>query len=173
MQNTKNELYYNLLITSNIRQIKALKNILTKTEEWAKEKNISTEEVFNYKLADDMFPFVNQIRIALDNAKMGALRVVGKENIPHEDNETEFVQLQSRADSVISILESINAEDFTGVEDRTFEFKWMPGTILPAEKTVINFSLPNFYFHTTIAYAILRMKGVNLGKMDFIGWDFK
>ena len=173
MQNTKNQLYYDMLITSNIRQIKALKNILIKAEAFGLEKNISTQEIFDYKLADDMFPFVAQIRNTLDNAKMGVLRAVGKDNIPHADNETEFIQLQDRADSVISILESIKPEDFEGIESRTVEFPWMPGVVLNMEKTIINMLIPNFYFHATTAYAILRSKGVNLGKADFIGWDFK
>lgn len=169
MQNTKNKVYYHLLVTSNIRQIKALKNILSKAEAFGLEKNISTEEIFDYKLTEDMFPFVKQIRNTLDNAKMGVLRAVGKENIPHADNETEFAQLQARADSVINILENIKVEDFEGIEDRTVEFPWMPGVILNMEKTVLNMLIPNFYFHATIAYAILRSKGVNLGKADFIG----
>ena len=70
------------------------------------------------------------------------------------------------------ILQTVKVEDFEGIETRTFEFKWMPGVVLPAEKTVVNFSIPNFYFHVSMMYALLRNKGVNLGKADFIGWNF-
>ena len=173
MQNTKNQLYYDLIVSSNIRQLKALKNILTKAEIFGAKNNISTEEIFDYKLTENMFSFVKQVRLALDFAKMMGVRSAGRENISHTDDETEFSQLEVRVDSVINILEDIKIEDFEGIENKTTEFKFMPGLTLNLEKTLLNMLFPNFYFHVTTAYAILRSKGVDLGKNDFIGWDFK
>jgi hypothetical protein len=151
---------------------KTLRNLdawLTAAEAHATAKKFPVENLLTARLAPDQFPFVRQVQTVCDNAKMLPGRLAGKEWPKHEDNETTFAQLHARIASVQSYLETFKPEDFGGAEDRRITLPWTEGKWMTGTEYLIQFALPNFYFHAVTAYAILRHNGVELGKRDYIG----
>ena len=121
------------------------------------------------RLAPDMFPLSKQIQIVCDNAKMSVARLTGISAPVFEDNEKSFDEFVNRINKTMAYLEGIKPENFTGYDKRTAEFPWLPGSYLEGKDYLVNYALPNFYFHLSMAYAILRFNGVDLGKVDFLG----
>jgi uncharacterized protein len=122
------------------------------------------------RLAPDQYVLVRQVQTACDNAKLIPARLAGKEAPPHPDTETTFEQLRARVATVLGYLETFQRADFDDVTGRKITLPSMqPGSFLTAENYVVQFALPNFYFHLVTAYSILRHAGVKLGKIDFIG----
>jgi len=151
---------------------KTLKNLdawLGVAEKHAAAKKFPVENLLTARLAPDQFAFVRQVQAVCDNAKMMPGRLAGKEWPKHEDNETTFEQLHARIASVQTYLASFKAEDFAGADDRHITLPWTEGKWMTGRDYLIQFALPNFYFHTVLAYEILRHNGVELGKRDFIG----
>ena len=112
---------------------------------------------------------MRQVQVASDNAKFIAGRLAGKEWPSHPDTETTFEQLRARLASVIGYLDTFTREDFDQIEARKVKLPWMkPDQYLSAYDYLVGFGLPNFYFHVVTAYAILRHKGVKLGKQDLL-----
>lgn len=147
-----------------------LLHLLDKAEEHANANSIDVNELINGKLAPDMFDFKQQIQIACDMAKGGAMRLSGQEVPSHADTETTVAELRARIQKVLAIINSVTVEQFADAEARdikmvfpsiTFEFK--------GPRFVTYWSLPNFFFHVTTAYNILRHQGVAIGKPDFLG----
>jgi hypothetical protein len=147
-----------------------LLHLLDKAEVHASSNGIDVNELINGKLAPDMFDFKAQVQLACDFAKSGAMRLTGQEVPSHPDTETTVTELQVRIHSVLAIVNSVTIEQFAGAEERdikivfpskTFEFK--------GPRFVTYWSLPNFFFHVTTAYNILRHQGVAIGKPDFLG----
>ncbi len=121
------------------------------------------------RLADDMFPLVRQVQIASDAAK-GVVRLAGREAPSMEDTETTLAQLRDRIARTLEVLNSLSAADVDGSEDRDIEVKLRDRTLnLKGQVFLLNFVTPNFYFHVTTAYAILRSRGVPIGKPDYLG----
>jgi hypothetical protein len=128
------------------------------------------DKLLNARLAPDQFTFTKQVQVAADNAKMMPGRLAGKEWPSHPDTETTFAQLKARIASVIEYLRTFKREDFAGADARTIKLPWMSeGTHLTAHDYLVQFALPNFYFHVVTAYAILRAQGLPMGKTVFIG----
>lgn len=147
-----------------------LSGILQKGLAYADSKKIEHEVFINARLAPDMFPLVKQIQIASDTAKGCAARLAGIDIPAFADNETTFVQLQERIKKTINFLDSVAPEQINGSETRQIILKFPNSSFtFDGQTYLLNFVWPNFYFHMTIAYAILRHNGVDLGKMDFIG----
>lgn len=146
-----------------------LKNIILKTEKWADAKKVDMKTIFNLRLAPDMLPLGRQIQIACDNAKGCVARLTSIEVPVFEDNEQTTQEFVDRIDKTIAVLEKANIESFEKFENKTIEFPWNPGYQLKGSDYLTQFLLPNFYFHTTTAYAILRSNGMDLGKGDYIG----
>lgn len=146
-----------------------LKNILIKTDKWADSKKINMTTVFNLRLAPDMFPLGKQIQVACDNAKGGVMRLTSIEVPAFEDTEQTTQDFIQRIDKTIAILDKVNAESFLYYEKKSIEFPWNPGFTLSGTDYLTQFLIPNFYFHVTVAYSILRSNGVDLGKGDYIG----
>src|SRR5690606_1659362 len=121
------------------------------------------------RLAPDQFALLRQIQAACDNAKFAAARVAGKQPPVHEDTETTFEELRARIRSVVDYLRTYTEADFEGAADRIVPFWFIPGKALTGQDYLTEYSVPNFYFHVTTAYAILRHNGVELGKIDYIG----
>jgi hypothetical protein len=145
----------------------ALRNIdrwLVKASEHANAAALLTA-----RLAPDQFHFTKQIQTATDNAKFVPARLTGQTAPSHPDTETTYEQLRARIASVVEYLDTFKREDFDQPVEKIV-LPWMkaPQHLL-AMDYVIQFALPNFYFHVTTAYSILRNQGVQLGKMDFIG----
>ncbi|MEZ5506983.1 MAG: DUF1993 domain-containing protein [Gammaproteobacteria bacterium] len=161
---------YNASVPQFIRMLNNLKNILEKAASFAEQKRIDTKVLASYRLAPDMLPLSAQVQIACDTAKGCGARLAGVEMPRHEDNEKTITELAARVDSTIAFLKTLTAEQIDGSEDKhivlkfpnsSFEFKGL--------NYLLGFAQPNFYFHCTTAYAILRHCGVEIGKMDYLG----
>lgn len=136
----------------------------------AEKTQTPAETLMTARLAPDQFTFVRQVQVATDNAMLIPGRLTGTEWPSHPDTETTFDQLQARIASVRSYVESFTRAQFDDVSRRKITLPWMkPDQWLTPHDYLVQFELPNFYFHVVTAYSILRHKGVPLGKSDFIG----
>lgn len=151
--------------------LNSLSAILTKAEVLATEKKLEPIVLLDARLFPDMFPLIRQVQIATDFAKSVSARLAGVDVPAYDDNEQSFTELQGRIGKTLSFIESLTAEQFEGSETR--EIVLRPGT--PKEKKMVghtylsNYGLPQFFFHVTTAYAILRHNGLEVGKGDFMG----
>lgn len=150
--------------------LSSLSKILDKAAAHAEAKRIDPAVLLSSRLYPDMFPLTRQVQIACDQARRGIARLKGEEPASVADNETTFDELKTRIATTIAALKSLSAADLAGAEARTISFKAGPAELsFLGEAYVRQWILPNFYFHLTTAYAILRHNGVELGKADFLG----
>lgn len=153
-----------------VHQMKALSAILAKAASWAEGRKIDPLVLTSARLAPDMFPLTRQIQIASDNAKGAGARLANIEIPSYEDKETTFPELQERLSKTIAFLETLTPTQIDGSEDREITVKMRSGDLnFKGQDYLLGFALPNFYFHVTTAYAILRHNGVEIGKKDFLG----
>ena len=153
-----------------IRMLKNLAAILAKGATYAEAKKIEPTVLINSRLYPDMFPLARQIQIASDVAKGCGARLAGLEPPKFEDNEATFPELFARIDKTVAYLETLKPEKIDGSEQRTITLQIRNQTMtFLGMPFLLNFALPNFYFHVTTAYDILRHFGVEIGKQDFIG----
>lgn len=151
---------------------KTLRNLdrwLKAAEAYADQRKFPVDNFVHQRLAVDQYPLVKQVQAICDNAKFAAGRLAGKDWPAHADTETTFEQFHQRIAAVLAYLETFKPEDFAGAEERKITLPWMGGKWMTGAEYVSEFALPNFYFHVTLAYSILRHNGVPLGKQDFIG----
>jgi hypothetical protein len=135
----------------------------------ATARKIDPSVFLQARLAPDMFQLTRQIQIAADFAKGTPARLAGVEVPKYEDNEASFVDLQARIRKTLDFIGGFKAAQIDGSEDRTINFKAGPRELtFKGIDYLLLFALPNFYFHCTTAYAILRHNGVALGKTDFV-----
>jgi hypothetical protein len=149
----------------------ALSGVLDKAAAFAEARKIDPSVLLQSRLFPDMFPLVRQVQVASDLAKNGASRLAGVELPTYEDNETTIDQLKDRLSRTLAYLRSIDPKKIDGSGDREITFPLGPtnkGHMNGADY-LNHFLLPNFYFHVTAAYAILRHFGVDIGKRDFLG----
>jgi hypothetical protein len=147
-----------------------LAKILEKAEAYATAKKIDPAVFVQARLYPNMYPLSRQVQIATDVAKGCASRLAGLEPPQYEDNETSFAELQARIVKTIAFLETFTPAQIDGTEDKSVTLK-VGGREMTFQGLtyLLDFVLPNVYFHTTTAYAILRHWGVELGKADFLG----
>lgn len=152
------------------RGLTNLKGILAKGAAHAAAKKIDEAVFLNARLFPDMLPLARQIHIATDFARGTVARLAGEEPPKWEDNETSFAELIARIERCITAVNGFTAAQIDGSEARpvTRPVRGEPKTFT-GSNYLLQYSLPNFYFHTTTAYAILRSNGVEVGKGDFIG----
>lgn len=152
------------------RMLGNLSAVLDKAAAHAQAKKIDPAVLINARLYPDMFPLAAQVRIACDFAKGAAARLAGDEPPKYDDNEATFDELKARIAKTIDFVRGHAPERYVGAEERTVQLKIRGETLafkgLPYLTQVV---LPNFFFHLTTAYAILRHNGVELGKRDFVG----
>lgn len=161
---------YQASIPSFIRMLENMSKILDKAAAYAESKNIDPSVLIHSRLAPDMYPLSRQVQIATDMVKGCAARLAGMEVPRYEDNETTFAELQARIAKTIDFLTSVSADQINGSEEKTVTLKLRGKEIsLQGQPYLFHFVIPNFYFHITAAYAILRHNGLEIGKMDFIG----
>jgi hypothetical protein len=153
-----------------VRSLTNLRAILEKAAAHAEAKKIDPSVLLTMRLYPDMFTLSRQVQIAADNAKGVAARLAGLEPPKYEDHESTFPELVARIDKTVAYLETFKPEQIDGSEERTITLP-LRGTTLSLNGLpyLLEFVLPNFYFHVTIAYAILRHCGVEIGKQDFLG----
>jgi len=161
---------YYLVIQQFARTLKNLDQILGKAQAYADARKFDVNNFCQMRLAPDMLPFTTQIQIACDAAKLAAANLSGKPAPKHEDTEKTFADLRERIGKCLSFLESLGPDDFAGttaqkkVLAQPRNNKWMY-----AEEFLVSRQIPNFYFHVTTAYALLRHGGVDVGKGDYLG----
>ncbi len=144
--------------------------ILAKAEAWEAAKKMKPEVIPNLRLIADMLPFWRQVTIACDHAKGASARLSGTENPSYPDTETTLAELQARIKKTLDFIATIPDSAFEGAEDRVINLKAGPRDLTFSAPFYLNsFALPNFYFHMTTAYNILRMNGLEVGKVDFLG----
>ncbi len=145
-----------------------LQKLLLKAIASAEERKFDPNNFLLSRLAPDMHPLTRQIQFACDTAKFTAARLADKEAPKHEDNETTLEQLQARIQETIDYLDGFSEADFDGAEERRITLPFLPGKFIMAHDYIQDFATPNFYFHITTAYALLRRDGVPLGKRDYL-----
>lgn len=160
---------YDLTVPQFAKTLKNLDAILDKAAGFADSKKFDVEVLLQSRLAPDQFNFIRQVQIACDTAKLGASRLTGKSAPAQEDNEKTLSEVKARIQSVITYLESFKPEDFKNAMTTTISQPRWEGKTLTGEQYVIHHMIPNFYFHITTAYAILRHNGVDIGKKDYLG----
>jgi hypothetical protein len=153
------------------QMLRALSEVLKKAEDHAAQRNIDPNALLQARLFPDMFPLVRQVQIASDFSKGISSRLAGAEVPSWPDTETSFADLQALIAKALAHLESFPAAQFDLSESRDIVLR--PGT--PKEKKLtataylLHYGLPQFFFHVTTAYAILRHNGVEIGKRDYMG----
>ena len=149
----------------------ALSGVLDKTAAFAASKKVDESVLLNYRLAPDMFALVRQVQVTCDQAKNGGARLAGVEPPRFEDNETSIDQLKERIAKTTAFVRTLDAKAIDGSEDReiTFPLGRNNKAQMKGADYLNHFVLPNFYFHLTAAYAIVRHCGVDVGKRDFLG----
>lgn len=153
-----------------VRALNNLDKILDKGRAFAAEKGMDEQELLDARLIGDMGNLISQIQRASDSAKGCMVRLGGVENVVMEDNEATFDDLKARIAKTIDFVKSVPADAIVGKEDADIVLKFPNGEFkFDGRSYLLGFVQPNFYFHVTTAYAILRMKGVPIGKMDFLG----
>jgi uncharacterized protein len=160
---------YQAAVPAILQALKALDGILGKAEANAAERKIDPTVLLNYRLAPDMFAFTRQVQLVTDFAKGTMARLAGQEVPKYEDTEKTIAELKARIAKVTAYVQSFKPSDLDGSETRdvTFPVGGQPMTFKGADY-LVNYALPNFYFHATTAYAILRHCGVGIGKRDFL-----
>ena len=147
-----------------------LSALLGKAASWAEARKIEPTVLLNARLAPDMFALTRQVQIACDFGKGTCARLAGLEPPKYEDNETSFAELQARVVKTRQYVGTIKAAQVDGSEDRHIKFKAGPRELeFKGQAYLTGFALPNFFFHYTMVYAILRHNGLDLGKSDYVG----
>ena len=147
-----------------------LTGIFGKAATWAEARKIEPAVLLNARLAPDMFALTRQVQIACDFAKGTCARLAGLEPPKYEDNEGSFAELQARIARTRQFVGTIKAAQIDGSEDRHIKFQAGPREFeFKGQAYLTGFALPNFYFHYTMVYAILRHNGLDLSKGDYIG----
>ncbi|HTE52391.1 MAG TPA: DUF1993 domain-containing protein [Kofleriaceae bacterium] len=141
---------------------------LTKAEAHAGEKKFDIAVLLAARLAPDQYPLVTQFQAACDTAKYAAAKLAGVEPPSHPDTESTVEQLRARVRSVREYLSGFSAEQFSGFEERRCAQQWMRGKWMRGADYLLQVSHPQFYFHASHAYAILRHNGVPLGILDYL-----
>ncbi len=156
--------------------IPQMKKMLLNLDKWidkgvehAKKKAFDPNVLVTIRLAPDMYPLVRQVQSACDAAKFAAARLSGKVAPKHEDKEQTVEELHARIHAVVAYLNEFGPADFKNAETQKIELPFLEGVVLTGAQYLYEMAQPNFYFHVTTAYAILRHNGVDLGKMDYIG----
>ena len=161
---------YYLVVRQFARTLKNLDAILEKTQAYARARNFDVNNLLSERLFPDMLPFVAQIRIACDHAKTAAASLASKEPPKHEDNEKTFEELRGRIAKCLAYLDTFTAQDFARTSpDLIIKLARSPGKGLHADEYLFGRQVPNFFFHVSTAYGLLRRAGVEIGKSDLLG----
>jgi uncharacterized protein len=151
------------------KMLKNLDGCLDKAVAHATAKKFEVDTLLQARLAPDQFPLVRQIQSACDSAKFSAAYLSGKDAPANPDTEQTLAEIKARIASTRAFLETVKASDLAGGEERKVAPKRLQGKWFRGDQHLVQMALPNFYFHVTTAYAILRHNGVDVGKADFLG----
>jgi hypothetical protein len=155
------------------KALSALSAILDKAAQFADSKKTSNRTfehtLINSRLVFDQFSLGEQVQRISDSAKGGAARLAGIDVPSYEDTEKTFAELKARIEKTRAFLDTISPDMVAGQEERKIELSYFPGKHMTGFGYATEHVMPNFYFHLTTAYSILRTNGMNIGKTDFIG----
>jgi hypothetical protein len=161
---------FDAAVTTQIKMLHNLDRILERSVKFAGSRKVQPRVLLQSRLAPDMFNLCRQVQLTSDFAKGPAARLAGKEPPKMEDTETTMPQLRKRIEKTCQYLADFTADQFNGAEDRKITIPLRDKVLeMTGSDYLLNFAVPNFYFHYTTAYAILRHNGVALGKADFLG----
>lgn len=161
---------YQASVPVYVRQLTALSAILDKANGYAAQRKIDTTALVQTRLFPDMLPLAQQVQFACNHAIRGAARLSGMEPPKVDDNERTLDDLKARIASTLAFMKGVDSKKIDGAEDREISFPAGNRTMtLSGADYLLHFSMPNFYFHVTTAYAILRHVGLEIGKGDFMG----
>ena len=151
------------------KQLGQIEKWLDAATAYAKTKSFDPNVFVGLRLAPDQFAFARQVQIACDTAKLAASRLTGKEAPSQPDTEQTLDELRARVRSVITYLDGFSAKDFAGAATRSVTQPRWEGKVMTGADYFLEHALPNFFFHLSHVYAILRHNGVEVGKRDFLG----
>ena len=160
---------YDISVHQFILTLSNLRHILIKAEAFAQAKKFEMPVLLETRLYPDMFPLGKQIQTACDAAKFCGSRLTDVTPLAFNDNEQSLADYIARIDHTLEYLNSLEEEDFKNYKEKKIKFPWNQGQELTGKDYLIQFALPNFYFHVTTAYNILRSSGIELGKSDYLG----
>jgi hypothetical protein len=154
-----------------IQHLNGLSTVLDKAASWAAARKVNETDLLNMRLSPDMFNLARQVRAATDHAVNAAARLSSKEPLKFANDETTIRQLKDRIAETVDYLKSIKQTEIDGTETKDISITFPSGQTrqFTGQSLLLGNSLPNFYFHTTTAYDILRQCGVEIGKRDFMG----
>ena len=160
---------HQILVPTVLRALRNLRHVLQAGQAHAREKGLADDALLQSRLIEDMLPLVRNVQMATDTAKNGIARMAGVEALKFEDDETSFEQLYARIDRAIDYIGTFTAQQVDAGETRTITLSSRNGDRhFEGAAYLSDFMLPNFFFHCTTCYAILRKAGVPLGKSDFL-----
>ena len=160
---------YHELFGQMKKQLGQLDKWLESAAAYAKTKSFDQKALIEARLAPDQFPFARQVQITCDTAKLAASRLTGKEAPAQPDTEQTLEELRARVQSVIGYLSGFSEKDFAQASTRVVTQPRWEGKVMSGADYFREHALPNFYFHLTHVYAILRHNGLDVGKRDFLG----
>lgn len=164
---------YTVTIPPMRKALAAFLAILDKAEQHAASKKTSwatfEEALMNHRLVFDQFDFKKQVQVACDNAKGGAARLAEIENPKHEDTEKTISELKARIEKTIAFIDTVKPEQVIGKEGIKVSLPYFPDTHMTGFDYATEYLIPNFFFHISTAYNILRANGIDIGKADFMG----
>jgi uncharacterized protein len=153
-----------------------MKKMLRQVDKWldaaaafAQTKSFDPNTFLGLRLAPDQFAFARQVQVACDTAKLTASRLSGRDAPAHADSEQTLDELRARVAKVLLYLDGFSAKDFEGAANRVVTQPRWEGKVMSGADYFMEHAVPNFFFHLTHAYAILRHNGVNVGKRDYLG----
>src|SRR5262245_41785162 len=146
-----------------------LEKWMDKAEEYAKERGFEVDVLAQSRLAPDQYEFTKQVQAVCDQAKFAAAYLSGAKAPTHPDTEVTFAELRQRVRKTSDYVGTVKEKDLAGADERKVAPAWLGGRWFKGRDYLAEMAIPNFFFHATMAYAILRHNGVKLGKMDYIG----
>ena len=161
-------MYYRV-VRQCTRSLKNLETWLDKAEQHAAAKKFDMGVLLNDRLAPDQKPFIYQVQSACDYIKAAAAWLSGQTPPKHPDTEQTLAELRARIQKTVAFVDTVEEAQYAGAADRRVKFSWAPGKTMAGQDYLVQMTIPNTYFHLTMAYAILRHNGVDVGKMDFLG----
>jgi uncharacterized protein len=149
--------------------LRSLDSCLEKSVAYAATRKFDPSVLLQSRIAPDMFPLMRQIQATCDQAKYAAGRTANKEIPSHADTEQTMDEARQRIATVITYLDGFGPSDFQGADERTISLPRWEGKSMTAAAYFVEHAMPNFFFHLTTSYAILRHNGVDVGKRDYLG----
>ena len=162
---------YTVSVPVFIQHLNGLNTVLDKAAAWAGARKVNEADLLNMRLSPDMFNLTRQVRAATDHAANAAARLSGKELLKFANDEATIAALKDRIAKTIDFLKSIKPSEIDGTEGKDISITFPSGQTrqFTGQSLLLGNSLPNFWFHTTTAYDIVRQCGVEVGKRDFMG----